>query len=224
VTTPIFPALSGQDVTVHRKPTFSTQIASHVSGREIRNPLYQNPVWNFEAKFNSLESSGGVYGAVGAYTKQALENLFVACQGRYGTFLYYDPTDYSVTNQWFAIGDGSTKAFQLLYPRGMGGVEGNLGEWVTQPVLSATTLYFPGGQSSAVAALVVKINGTTTSAYTISNGLITFSSPPAASAALTWTGAFGFLCRFDDDTLDFEQIFPGLWICDSVKFRSVRAQ
>ena len=219
MTTPIFPALSGQDVTVHRKPTFSTQIASHVSGREIRNPLYQNPVWNFEAKFAALDSTAaGQYGKVGAQTRQAIEGLFGACQGRFGTFLYYDPTDYTVVGQAFGTGDGATTAFQLSR------VIGGMSEWVTQPILSSTTLYFPGGQSAAVAALVVKVTGTTTSAYTISNGLITFSSPPAASAALTWTGAFGFLCRFDDDTLDFEQIFPGLWLCDSVKFRSVRAQ
>ena len=61
------------------------------------------------------------------------------------------------------------------------------------------------------------------SAYSISNGAVTFTTPPASGAALQWTGYFGFLCRFDDDSAEFEQFMSQLWRAKSVKFRSVRA-
>ena len=53
---------------------------------------------------------------------------------------------------------------------------------------------------------------------------MTFASAPASGAALTWSGKFGFLCRFDADDLDFEQFMANLWKADGVKFRSLRAQ
>ena len=221
MTTPIFPALAGQGFSVHKKPQFGTLVASHVSGREVRDALYVNPIWNFELLFNGLDGTAtGQYGALGASSLQSLLGLFLQCQGQLGTFLYYDPSDYQVVNQAFGTGDGAATSFQLV--RGLGG----FAEAVTQPVLSTATLYFPGGQSASVAAPVVKAAGSvvSSSAYTISNGVVTFTSAPANGAALTWTGAFGFLCRFDADDLDFDQFMSNLWRVDSVKFRSVRAQ
>jgi len=80
------------------------------------------------------------------------------------------------------------------------------------------TDYYGGPWIAANGALVDP------SAYTVSNGLVKFSSPPANGAALAWTGYFGFLCRFDGDDLDFEQFMANLWRAQSVKFRSLRAQ
>ena len=40
-TPPSFPSLAGQGWSVHKKPIFSTIVASHVSGREVRDALYQ---------------------------------------------------------------------------------------------------------------------------------------------------------------------------------------
>src|SRR5579862_2349234 len=47
-TPPSFPTLAGLGWSVHKKPVFSTVVASHVSGREVRDALYQNPIWQFE--------------------------------------------------------------------------------------------------------------------------------------------------------------------------------
>jgi hypothetical protein len=54
--------------------------------------------------------------------------------------------------------------------------------------------------------------------------LVTFTTAPASGAALTWSGYYAFLCRFDDDVLDFEQFMSKLWEAKQVKFRSLRAQ
>jgi len=221
LTTPVFPTLAGQGWSTHKKPTFSTAVASHVSGREVRAPLYVNPVWNFELTFDALDGGSG-YAGLGAQSLQALMGLFLQCQGQFSPFVFYDPTDYAVSGQAFGTGDGATTAFPLL--RTLGGFS----EPVVAPVTGSTTLSFPGGVSVSAVAPVIQDNGATvaSSAYTISNpgGVVAFATAPASGHALTWTGFFGFLCRFDGDDLDFEQFMANLWRVETVKFRSLRVQ
>lgn len=214
----VFPVLTGQGFSVHKKPKMSTIVASHVSGREVRAAAYQNPVWQFEMPFNGLDgTANGQYGSLGAQSMQALMGLFLQCGGQFGTFVYYDPTDFTVTSQGFGMGDGTTTSFQLT--RTLGGFV----EAIVAPVTTTTTLYFPGFSISAFAP-VIKDNGSVVSSanYSISNGLVTFATAPTSGAALTWTGMFGFLCRFEDDSVDFDQFMSNLWQVESLKFRSVR--
>jgi uncharacterized protein (TIGR02217 family) len=220
MTTPVFPALPGQGWSVHKKPTFLTVVASHVSGREVRFANYANPVWNFELTFEGLDGTASTYPGLGASSLQSLMGLYLQSQGQFGSFVFYDPTDYSVTGQAFGTGDGTTTTFQLC--RTLGGF--------TEPVIvpaAAGTLNFPGGQSASVPNPTIYNNGTlVSSGYAISTpgGVVTFSTAPAAGHVLTWTGAFGFLCRFDGDDLDFEQFMANLWKVESLKFRSLRSQ
>ena len=221
MSTPVFPALAGQGWSVHKKPSFSTLVASHVSGREVRKANYQNPIWEFELVFDGLDSSAsGAYGGLGAASLQNLMGLFLSLGGQVGAFVYYDPTDFAVSNQAFGVGDGTTTSFQLV--RSLGG----FAESIVAPVTSVTTLSFPGGVSVGASAPAITAAGVavSSSAYSIANGVVTFTSAPASGAALAWSGYFGFLCRFSDDRLDFEQFMSNLWRVDSLKFRSVRAQ
>src|SRR5271156_1534587 len=97
-TPPVFPSLPGQGWSVHKKPKWSTIIAPHVSGREVRYANYEYPLWEFEATFDGLDSTAsGVYGGLGAQSLQSLTGLFLQSQGQFGTFLYTDPTDNSAT-------------------------------------------------------------------------------------------------------------------------------
>src|SRR5580658_9817490 len=96
-TPPSFPTLAGLGWSVHKKPVLSTIVASHVSGREVRDALYQNPIWQFELTFNALDSASSYIG-VGAQSLQSLMGFFLQCQGQYSTFLYTDPTDSAVSN------------------------------------------------------------------------------------------------------------------------------
>ncbi len=415
--TAIFPLLAGQDISFTKKPTFSTIVAPHVSGREVRDALYQSPIWRFEVSFNALNSAlGNTYGAaVGSQSLQALMGLFLQCQGQYGTFVFYDPTDCAVSSQGFGTGDGATTTFQLL--RTLGGFSepvasawvasapavfpaqgvsgyapmnvfansvnlssgfnlsgaviltggqtdpngGTLGLLMAETATTAThyarqssipvvagsavtfscdllrggaryvALFLDNGSANGSGAIfdllagavtatvnngvatglvttitpasgswfrcavscvldqtsttarvsVVGCNNTASpltwypsylgstsntvttafaqveinpspgapgpftptiatrcygspritaagalvdpTGYTLSGGAVTFSTPPANGAALQWTGYFGFLCRFDDDAVEFEQFMSQLWAAKSVKFRSVRA-
>jgi len=201
-TPPSFPSLSGLGWSVHKKPVFSTIVASHVSGREVRDALYQNPIWQFELTIDGMDSTSSTYAGLGANSLQSLMGFFLQCQGQYSTFLYTDPSDNFATDVTFATGDGSTTSF--TFSRYMGAFLEPVG-WVT----SVSNVYLNGVNQA--------------SGWTLStpNSLV-FGSAPCSSVAIAATFAFAFQCRFDSDDQDFEQFMPNLWKTESVKFKSVR--
>ena len=116
---PTFPILPGQGWSVHKKPKFATIVASHGSGREVRQALYANPLWEFELTFEGLASDSQSHPGLQSQSLQAIMGLFLQCQGQFGSFTYFDPTDFSVATQPFGTGDGVTTTFQLT--RALGG-------------------------------------------------------------------------------------------------------
>ena len=77
-----FPALMGQGWSVHKRPTWTTLVAEHVSGREVRDQLWQNPRWEFELLFDGLDGTpSGQYEALGAQSLQQLLGLRVFLGG-----------------------------------------------------------------------------------------------------------------------------------------------
>ncbi|MGD0642294.1 MAG: DUF2460 domain-containing protein [Roseiarcus sp.] len=201
-TPPSFPALPGQGWSVHKKPTFSTIVALHASGREVRDALFQNPIWQFELTYDALASDSASYPGLGAQSLQSLMGLFLQCQGQFGTFLYADPTDSAVAAQNFATGDGSTMTF--TFARALGGFLEPVG-WVTN--VSQVTI---GGVAQSSGWSLVTPNS------------LVFTTAPASGALIGASFAYAFQCRFDDDAADFEQFMENLWTLQSLKFRSVR--
>jgi len=199
---PSFPALPGLGWSVHKKPVFSTIVADHVSGREVREALYQNPIWQFELTFDGLSSSPTSYSGLGANSMQTLMGFFLASQGQYSTFLYTDPSDSAAVNTTFAIGDGTTSVF--TFARYMGAFLEPVG-WVT----SVSNVYLNG---------VNQASGWSLSAP---NSLV-FTSAPGAGVSVAASFTYAFECRFDSDDQDFEEFMSNLWKVDSIKFKSVR--
>ncbi len=107
---PSFPALAGQGWSVHKRPTFSTRVASHVSGREVRSPLFAATLYEFELTYDGL-ASNAAYPGLGANSLQSLMGLYLQCEGQYGTFLYIDPSDCTAAGQTIGTGDGATASF-----------------------------------------------------------------------------------------------------------------
>ncbi len=201
-TPPSFPTLPGQGWSIHKRPAFATIVASHVSGREVRDALYQNPIWQFELTFDGLASDSASYPGLGAQSLQSLLGLFLQCQGQFGTFLYTDPTDNAIAAQNFATGDGSTTSF--TFARTLGGFLEPVG-WVTS--VSQVTV---DGVAQSSGWLLATPNS------------LVFTTAPASSALIGASFAYAFQCRFDDDAADFEQFMQNLWTLQSLKFRSVR--
>jgi hypothetical protein len=198
---PSFPILAGQGWSVHKRPTFSTRIAAHVSGREVRQALYAYTLYEFELTFDGL-ASNAAYPGLGTASLQSLMGLYLQCHGQYGTFLYTDPADNAVTGQGIATGDGATTRF--MFQRNLGGMLEPV-SWVT-------------GVSNVYANGVAQSTGWTLVAPNILN----FAVAPAVGAVISADFAYAFLCRFLDDSEDFEEFMSGLWQLQSLKFRSVK--
>ena len=201
ITPPSFPVLPGQTWSVHKRPTFSTRVAAHVSGREVRRSTYSNTLYEFEVAFDGLASSG--FPGLGSSSLQTLLGCYLACQGQFGTFLYNDPSDSSVVGQAIGTGDGITKSFTLA--RSIGGFTEPVG-WVT----SVGNVDLAGAAQSSSATTLATPN------------TLAFASAPAAGTAISASFTYAFVCRFLDDQEDFENVMSGLWQLKSLKFRSVR--
>jgi len=202
-TPPSLPTLPGLAWSRHKRPGFSTRVAPHVSGREVRVALMSYPLYEFEAAYDGLTSSSAMFAGLGANSLQSLMGFFLQLQGQFGTFLYADPDDNTVSGQAFATGNGSTTSFTMM--RSLGGFLDPVG-WVT-----------------AVAA--VYLNGTAQpgSAYSLTTpNTLAFTTPPGGGATVSADFSYAFNCRFLDDQMDFEEFMAGLWKLDSMKFRSVK--
>lgn len=196
MTVPLFPTLPGLGWSSTKRPTSSTRVATHVSGREVRSANYAYPLYEFELLFELLRSGS-------AQELETLMGFFTQCQGQFGVFRFVDPSDHAVTGQTLGVGDGTTTSFAAL--RGIGG-------WIE-----------PVGYLEAVSR--VALAGVTQSAgWSIAGpAAIAFAAPPAVGVTVTADFTFSFLCRFLDDKQSFEQFMAGLWANKSLKFRSVRS-
>lgn len=137
-TPPSLPVLAGLGWSRHKKPGFSTRIASHVSGREVRVALMEYPLYEFEAVYDGLASNAtAAFAGLGAGSLQNLMGFFLQLQGQFGTFLYTDPDDCTVTAQAFGTGTGAATSYTMM--RSLGGWLEPVG-WVT----AITNVYLNG--------------------------------------------------------------------------------
>lgn len=136
-----------------------------------------------------------------------LAGFFNSNLGQQSTFLYLDPVFNTVAAEPFGTGDGVTTQFQLVAKYGNSG-----GPSITEII------------QQLQAAPAIQDNGTTvlTSAYMVnSTGLVTFNVAPITGHALTWSGSFYYLCRFELDDLTPENFMNKWWSLNSLKFQSV---
>jgi uncharacterized protein (TIGR02217 family) len=205
-TPPSLPSVPGLAWSRHKKPGFSTRVAAHVSGREARVALYEFPLYEFEAKYSGLSSAASPAAAqagLGASSLQSLMGFFLQLQGQFGTFLYTDPDDNSVTGQVFATGDGSTTSFLVM--RSLGNFLEPVG-WVT----TLSNVYLNGVRQGSGYSLTTP-------------NTLSFTSAPGNGVTISADFSYAFNCRFLDDKMDFEEFMANLWRLDSMKFRSVKS-
>lgn len=200
---PIMPALVGLTWPLTRRgPIFDTSKELSVSGRTARYPRRITPRWQWELNFDAVfqnYQSGTPYG--GNADMATLAGFFAQLYGGAYPFQYLSADDNSVTGQALGTGDGATKTFQLV--RALGGFT----EKVNAP--------------NAVAVYVNGVLKTLGADYSLSaSGLVTFVAAPAAGAAVTWTGTYYWVCEFDDDLIEFEQIMSGIYQVRKLTFTS----
>jgi uncharacterized protein (TIGR02217 family) len=192
----VFPTLQGLKWGITKTPMWSTKTQKSANGRELRAAYFSYPLWKFSLSYEVLRANAMA-------ELQTLVGFFNARQGSFDSFLYQDPDDKWVTAQAFGVGDGVTTKFQLV--RDYGGF--------VEPVVATS------GTPSIYVAGTLK---TLTTHYTLVDGLVTFTTPPASGAILTWTGGFYYRVRFLQDSAEFEQFMYQLWTSKKIEFQSIK--
>ncbi len=193
----VYPALPGLKPNVRRSPSWKTLKDESVSGMEVSVALMTYPNRKYTLAYEVLRA--------GAEAElQQIEGFFNQRQGSHDSFLYDDPDDHAVTDQAFGTGDGARVAYPLLRARG----------GFLEPVQSVN------GAPTIKVAGVPMVAGTD---YTISAlGVVTFVVAPAVGAALTWTGAYYWRCKFVLDVLDLDRFLHDLWQLQRVELKLVK--
>ena len=191
--TAIFPELRGLSWDVTKTPEFFTLSKVSPSGVDIAASLSAYPRWHFSLSYECLRA--GVEGEL-----EKLLGFFLSCRGNAVDFLYRDPSDHKVSRQTFGVGDGRTTRFELCH---------NIGGFI-EPLYDTVdeTIYIGDEQK----------NG----GYTIRDGIISFTTPPAAGKRLTWSGDFYYRCRFKESSLEVQNFAFKLWSARSVEFVTSR--
>ena len=194
------PQLPGLAYPVVKRPVTQTIVAAHPSGREVRLNLVST-IWEWQLSYEALASDdGSIAPGLGARSLHALLGLFLQCQGGLRTFRYTDPVDNIAVLQIIGSGDGSTTNFTAL--RSIGAV--------TETVSYVTAL------------TAVTVDGVAPTSFSlIAPNQIHISPAPASGAVVAATFDYQFICRFVDDSMDFEEFASNIWSAKSVKFRSV---
>ncbi len=191
----IFPALAGLEYPVVRTPIFKTLTQQSSSGEENRVALWTSPRWQWTLSFNFLRD-----GANNEF--RTLVAFFLERRGSYDSFLFSDPDDNSISGQTLGTGDGTTTSFQLIR---------NFGGYI-EPVLAP--------DSSNIA---VSVGGSPTTAYNLeTGGVVQFTTPPPAGAAVTATFGYFWPCRFLADQVDFSKFMNRLWEQKKLDFISLK--
>ena len=194
----VFPYTVGQTFLQRKTPIWNSDVKIAVSGRERRRAMWSFPIWRFSVSYDVLRD------APNRLDLQRLYAFFNAMQGQAGEFLFWDRSDYSATDQFFALGDGTATTFQVTRTMTVGGIS------YTEPVHA-----FNGNPT-------ITVDGTEATLVSVSGGYVQLSAAPAAGARLNWTGRFFYRCRFEIDELDISQLMTGLWEGRGVDFRSIK--
>jgi uncharacterized protein (TIGR02217 family) len=192
---PVIPTLPGLGWNVKRSPQWNTLVQKTASGLDSEAALMAYPLWNYDLTYNVLR------GDLVNLEYQQLVGHFNLCKGQAVPFCFLDPDDFNVPTQTlFGTGDGVSNEWQLFRLFGS----------VYEPVLApygGVTVYSGG-------TLLTPITQ-----FSVSNlGLVTFPTPPALGAQLTWTGQFYWICRYLQDTIEFEKFAQNYWLNKKIQF------
>lgn len=209
---PIFPRSLQVGFSIEKNPTFSSIVATAVTGKETTSARQAFPLWAFTLTFEILRDSTQntvPYSYYGGYTEfRDLLTTFMLTRGQATDFYFDDPSDDSRLGQAIGIGDSARLKFPIVRTWGSG----------------ALGFAEPVGGIDLDQAITIRLGGTPTGAYTIdaTQQYILFTSPPGSSVVITADFNFFYRCRFTDDIEDLEQFFHNLWLVKTLKFRSVK--
>jgi hypothetical protein len=208
---PTFPTLRGLGFSVIKRPKWSNNTQQHVSGREVRIGYYTMPLWEWDLLYEVLPDTGSEFRGTTTSDVRTMLDFYNSCAGGLSLFFFSDPDDYTVTEQQIGTGDGSTTTFTLTRTLVTGGFAEPIGYVdLTNPF----NVYVAGTLQSG-------------SAYTVSQTTyyqqtITFAVAPPSGDAVAVTMNYFQVCKFKDDTYDFEKFAYALWGLKKITLATTR--
>jgi hypothetical protein len=236
MTYPSFPTLPGMEFPVKRSPLASSLRQKAISGRETFQPLWAAPLYKYELSFALLREAA-------AYAEWQLLlgfwNAVMFAPG--GVFQFSDPNDNMASLQPIGTGDGTTTIFQLVRVLGdfaepvlnptPGPAAANAaldyGNCTTGPTVTldygnctvAPASDLDNGFCSTMQVFV----GALLANYTVgAGGQVNIALAPTDGAPLAWSGPYAWLCRFDEDTLEFSNFMYLFWELKKCSFTTIR--
>lgn len=199
----LLPTLPGLAWQVKKRPKFSTAIASHVSGREVRVSNYAYPIWEWEMRYEFLRADAH-------QELQQLMGFFLARAGAFDTFLYRDPSEeHEVQGQLLALGDGASTKFTLS--KSYGGFTEPCG-YVDSS--SLTVAFVPVGATLAQPQ---------PSGWSfVSPNQLVFSVPPPVGTQVRVDFTWYYRVRFGEDSQSYENFMFDLWQLQKLTLQSVK--
>ena len=210
MTIPTFPVLPLVNFPLTRTMLTSTAKEQSESGQTFRYAKRSRPKWQWQLGIDGLRELAYA-GVSGEWT--ALQTFLLSVLGPAAPFYYLDSLDNTVsTPAQIGTGDGFTTTFQI----------GRYFGPFFEPLYGAVGGSISNGALAGSPSLYVAGTLQAGGSYTIGpTGLVTFTSAaPASGAAVTWKGAFTFLCEFDDDAFEQQMIFNGLYAVGKLSFTS----
>jgi len=213
----LFPKIRGLAWDITKTPTFNTEIQESLAGREVRIQNFQNPIWEFTLHYEYLLNDPKFRDENEQTPLETLVGFFLARGGQYDDFLLNETDltgrleDSVYSGQPIGTGDGVNKFFQLV--RNVGGFL----EAVQNPANQSALVYVNGSPM---------VQGTN---YTISNGIVSFTTAPGNGSVITADFTFLHRVRFDAGTsrsgkegIEFSNFYFNLYECNEVQLISVR--
>lgn len=216
----VFPTLAGQKIDLVKEPIWSTVFAVSASQMETRGSYLSYPRYRITLAFEVLRATPS------AQEYQALLGFFNSRGGALESFLWQDPDDRTATDQVFGTGDGITTVFRL--GRALGGAWEPVSAVAGAPVIKKAGV--PQGASLADAVESLALDFVTSSyqvwandySFDANTAIVTFHAPPAAGAALTWSGEYLRRVRFESDSMSLKRFLAAMYSADGVKLLTVK--
>jgi uncharacterized protein (TIGR02217 family) len=177
----------------NNKKTPRYDVTVQKSGTKKRKTIctHAYPEWELECSFVALDKR----------QVDKIAGFFCSQYGVTKAFLWYDMEDYRQAGIQFGIGDGVTQRFQLLR--------------------SWADLFYEPVYDILTDSLMVYQNEARTAVTLEDNGIVYFSTPPAAGIKLAADFYYYWRVAFDSD-ITWEMIWYNLYNLNSFKLVSVR--
>lgn len=190
----------------------------------------------------ALPYSFSIYGRVGSgsFLALSLQDGFGTCRATFniltgtiataahatGTFTNISAQITAMGGGWYRCSVSATVGADTQVAFYYSGASTNIevdGTDVSNSANIAT--YGAQGEQTLVPTSYIPTFNTPVTDYTLgTQGMVTFSSAPLNGAVLTWTGAYNWLCRFDDDVAEFENFASKFWDLKKINFTTIKTQ